>query len=56
LYISGRINAEKIYSGATFFLGEEFVRITETDAGATMNTYCDWESIVSVQTIAKVAE
>ena len=52
--ISCQINAEKIYTEATFFLGEEFVRITETEKGATCNTYYDWESIASVRTIAKV--
>ena len=54
--ISCQINEEKIYTNATLFLGEEFVRITETEAGKTMNTYYDWESIASVRTIAKVAQ
>lgn len=54
--ISCQINEAKIYKGAVFFLGEEFVRITETEKGTTMNTYYDWESIVSVRTIAKTGE
>ncbi len=54
--ISCQINEEKIYSGATFFLGEEFVRITETADGTAINTYFDWESIASVRTIAKVSK
>jgi hypothetical protein len=54
--ISCQINAEKIYSGATLFLGEEFVRITETEGGTTVNTYYDWAGIASVRTIAKTSE
>ena len=54
--ISIQVNEEKIYSGAVLFLGEEFVRITETDTGTTMNTYYDWSGISSVRTIAKVSE
>ncbi|WP_419655690.1 hypothetical protein Dvar_47870 [Desulfosarcina variabilis str. Montpellier] len=54
--ISCQINEEKIYTNATLFLGEEFVRITETENGKTINTYYDWERISSVRTIAKVAD
>lgn len=53
--ISVQVNEEKIYSGAVLFLGEEFVRITETDNGTAVNTYYDWSSISSVRTIAKVS-
>ena len=54
--ISVQVNEGKIYSGAVLFLGEEFVRITETETGTTMNTYYDWTGISSVRTIAKVPE
>ena len=54
--ISCQVNEEKIYNGATLFLGEEFVRITENESGKAINTYYDWEGITSVRTIAKVAE
>ena len=54
--ISCQVNEAKIYSGAVFFLGEEFVRITETEKDKTINTYYDWESIVSVRTIAKTGD
>ena len=54
--ISCQINEEKIYTGVTLFLGEEFVRITENEAGTVVNTYYDWDSIASVRTIAKVTE
>jgi len=51
--ISCQINEEKVYNNATLFLGEEFVRITETDNGVVSNTYYDWEKIISVRTIGK---
>lgn len=54
--ISCQVNEEKVYANATFFLGEEFVRITETDNGITTNTYYDWDGITSVRTIAKVGD
>jgi hypothetical protein len=52
--ISCQINEGKIYTNATFFLGEEFVRITESDAGTTTNTYYDWDGIISARTMAKI--
>lgn len=52
--IQCEINDEKVYTAATFFLGEEFVRITETEKDKMINTYYDWESIVSVRTIANI--
>jgi hypothetical protein len=54
--ISCQINENKIFSEATLFLGDEFVRITETEKGSAMNIYYDWEGIVSVRTIAKIGE
>ena len=54
--ISCQVNEEKIYSNATFFLGDEFVRITENEDGKMINTYYDWEGITSVRTIAKLSE
>jgi len=51
--ISCQINENKIYTDAVFFLGDEFVRITENDQDTAINTYYDWESIISVRTIAK---
>ena len=52
--ISCQINEEKIYKDAVFFLGEEFVRITESDEKKMINTYYAWEKIISVRTIADV--
>ncbi|BBO80652.1 hypothetical protein [Desulfosarcina ovata] len=54
--ISCQVNDEKVYSNATLFLGEEFVRITETEKGITTNTYYDWDGIASVRTIAKIPD
>ncbi len=54
--ISCQINGSVIYTNAVFFLGDEFVRITEAEKDVTSNTYYDWESIISVKTIAKISE
>ncbi len=51
-----QINEEKIYENAILFLGEEFVRITETEGKKVINTYYDWENIASVRTIAEIEE
>ncbi len=46
-----QINEGKVYENAVIFLGEEFVRITEEEAGKlTINTYYDWASIGSIRT------
>lgn len=46
-----QVNEGEIYADATLFLGEEFVRVTSTVDGETLNTYYDWEKIASVRTI-----
>jgi len=51
-----QINEGKIYEDAAFFLGEEFVRVTENTSSEAINTYYDWDKIVSVRTIASVAK
>ena len=50
--ISVQINEDPMFSDATFFLGEEFVRITESKEKAAVNTYYSWDKIISVKTIA----
>lgn len=46
-----QINEGKIYSQATIFPGEEFVRITMEEADKlAINTYYDWAGIVSIRT------
>lgn len=52
--IACQINEGKIYAKATLYMGDEFVRITESEAGTTVNTYYDWNNIVSVRTIGTV--
>lgn len=54
--ISCQINDRNIFSDAIFFLGEEFVRITENEKDKVINTYYNWEAITSVKTIAKVVK
>jgi hypothetical protein len=51
-----QINEEKLYENAVFFLGEEFVRVTENTDDETINTYYDWGKIVSVRTIANITK
>ncbi len=51
-----QINEAKLYENAVFFLGEEFVRVTETTDDETINTYYDWDKIVSVRTIANITK
>jgi nicotinic acid mononucleotide adenylyltransferase len=52
--ISFQVNDGEIFENVTLFLGEEFVRVTGNDAGKMINTYYDWEKIVSVRTIGVV--
>jgi hypothetical protein len=48
-----QINEGKLYESAVIFLGEEFVRITESTPGKeTVNTYYDWAGIGSIRTIS----
>ncbi|MBT8339390.1 MAG: hypothetical protein HKP58_18410 [Desulfatitalea sp.] len=48
-----QINEGKVYSQAVLFLGEKFVRLTENNVDAAVNTYYDFERIDSVRTISK---
>ena len=49
-----QINEEKVYENATLFIGQEFLRITEHTDGKMINTYYDWDGIVSARTIGAV--
>lgn len=51
-----QVNEGAVYEGATLFLGEEFIRITENKKDDMINTYYDWDKIVSVRTIGKAEE
>ena len=48
-----QINEDRIYSEATLFLGDEFLRISESLESETLNTYYSWDKIVSVRTISR---
>ncbi len=48
-----QVNEGDIFENAVFFLGEEFVRITETKGSETVNVYYDWEKLGSIKTISK---
>lgn len=54
--IACQINEGKVYTKATLFLGDEFVRIIEHEESTMINTYYDWDGIISVRTIGKVTE
>lgn len=46
-----QLNEGTVYEEAVLFLGEQFVRITETErSGTNVNTYYDWAKITSVRT------
>ncbi|WP_022662430.1 hypothetical protein [Paucidesulfovibrio longus] len=47
-----QVNDGPLHEGATIFLGDEFVRITEDKSGEIVNTYYDWTSVSSVRTYA----
>jgi|GEM_PF-150006 len=52
-----QVNEGKIYIDATLFLGEEFLRITETSKSTeTINTYYDWKMVASVRTYSEKNE
>ena len=48
-----QINEGKVYEAAVLFLGEKFVRLTETETdGTASNTYYDLEKIASIRTLS----
>lgn len=47
-----QINEGKEYTDAVLFLGEEFVRITATEDGKMVNSYYDWEKLITIRTIS----
>jgi hypothetical protein len=48
--VSLQVNDGKVYSKAVVFLGDSFVRITEEEGDAVMNSYFDWAAIQSIRT------
>lgn len=52
-----QVNEGKIYSEATLFLGEEFLRISEEDGPKeAINSYYDWKMVSSVRTYSDKEE
>ena len=52
-----QVNEGKVYADATFFLGEEFLRISEEEGkGEAVNTYYDWKMVSSVRTFSDKEE
>jgi hypothetical protein len=47
-----QFNEGKTYESAVFFLGENFIRVTESDGAENINTYYDWSRIESIRTIS----
>jgi len=48
-----QVNEGEVFENAVFFLGEEFVRITETKGSDTVNLYYDWNQLASIKTVSK---
>ncbi|MGW8194847.1 MAG: hypothetical protein ACWGOX_11330 [Desulforhopalus sp.] len=48
-----QINEGKIYENAIFFLGDEFIRITEQNKNEAINTYYGWDKIECIRTHSK---
>lgn len=47
-----QVNGEQIFEKAQIFIGDTFVRFTQTDAKQTTNVYYDLEKIVSIKTVS----
>ena len=48
-----QINEDRIYAEATLFLGDELLRISESQDTEAINTYYSWDKITSVRTISR---
>ncbi|MDP3479337.1 MAG: hypothetical protein Q8R88_06170 [Desulfoprunum sp.] len=48
-----QINEDRVYDEAVLFLGDEFLRISESQEAEAINTYYGWDKIVSVRTISR---
>ena len=51
-----QVNEGRVYAEAVMFLGDDFIRITETLPAETVNTYYCWDSVASVRTLSEKAE
>jgi hypothetical protein len=50
--VSLQVNETTLFTSATIFLGENFVRITSEEDGMVTNVYYDWQHIGSMKTIS----
>lgn len=48
--VSLQVNEGKVFEKAVIFLGDKFVRITEEEQGVSINSYYDWNGILSMST------
>ena len=48
-----QINEDRVYAEAVLFLGDEFLRISESQESEAINTYYSWDKIVSVRTVSR---
>lgn len=53
--VSIKIN-DDTYDNGILFLGDTFIRVTESQKGKTYNTYYDWTRISSIRTISDMEE
>ena len=51
-----QVNEGRVYAEAVMFLGDDFIRITETLPEETINTYYSWDSVASVRTLGEKTE
>ena len=51
-----QVNEGRVFEEAVMFLGDEFIRFTEKKDGVTVNTYVDWDKVVSVTTLSPTEE
>ena len=51
-----QVNEGKVYESAVLFLGDDFIRVTESGSDETVNTYYSWDTISSVRTIGATGE
>ena len=47
-----QINGSDLFDGAVIFIGENYIRLTETKGSEVINAYYDLEKIGSIKTIS----
>lgn len=51
--VKAQINEGRIYENALIFMGDRFIRFTEEEGVSSVNTYIDWDKIVSIRTFSE---